>query len=85
MVKLIDLTFRRLRLPRRNVSAVRDENHISLEIDSTAIRLINLYFRRLRLPPEDFVAAWDITAADINDRIFRRTSFPSNELPRRAE
>ena len=76
-VKLIDLTFRQLRLPRRNVSAVRDDTHFSLEIDSAAV----LCFRRRRLPLKEFAAAWDIAAADIDDRIFRRTSFPPNELP----
>ena len=80
-VELIDLTFRRLRLPRRNVSAVRDETHVSLEIDSEAVELIDLCFRRLRLPPKDFAAACDIAVANIDDRIFRRTSFPPNELP----
>ena len=81
VLELIDLTFRRLRLPQRDVSAERDENHVSLEIDSVAVELIDLCFRRLRLPPEDFAAAWDIAAADIDDRIFRLTSFPPNEFP----
>ena len=80
-VELNDLTFRRQRLQRRNISAERDENYVSPKIDSVVVELIDLCFRCLRLPPKDFAAACDIAVADIDYRIFRRTSFPPNELP----
>ena len=88
-VILNDVTFRRLRLPRREVFAEGVEMCISPRTDSVAVEQNNLTFRRLKLPRRDVsteremncvsVSAncinEDSAASEPNDHFCRRGSF----------
>ena len=88
-VKLYDVTFRWLGLPWKNISAEhdtsndsvsagRDKIDRSLNVDCTVVELDDLTFRRLRLPQRNVPDVRD-EKNDIDDRVFRHTSFPTNE------
>ena len=69
-VELNNLTFRQLRLQRRNISAEREKNYVnvpagrdeidgSLNVDCMAVELNDVTFRQLRLPRRDISAEHD--------------------------
>ena len=63
-----DRTFRRLRLPRKDVSAEGDDSYIFPGINSAAVKLKNLTFRRLRLPRSDVSAERDMNYVNVSAR-----------------
>ena len=89
--EVYDVTFRWLRLPRKNISAEHNKNYCevstkqeefddSLNVDCAAVELNDPTFRRPRLPRRNAPDVRD-EKNDIDDRVFHRTSLPLNEPP----
>ena len=83
-VKQNNLTFRRLKLPRRDVSAERDMKYVSvsancINVDSAAAEPNDLFCRRLSLPP-NIVAADVCGSVQKHITLFRRTDWTPDDF-----
>ena len=76
-VELYDVTFRRLRLPRKNIAAEHDKSYDSvsarrdkidglLNVDCAAVKLYDLTLRRLRLQRKDISPEHDKNYSEVS-------------------